>query len=271
MNTMLKNRRFLWVAAVALAALLVACGQNPVQESTAAADVTAAWSNAFDSGNAAALAALYADNARSLPPEGGALVGRGQIESYWRGDIGEGGATTKLTTTDAVVQGDLLHVEGVYEVKGANDLELAKGQYQQLWTRAANGWLVQREMWRMDPALFRSIEVAERLTAEWTKAYNEGNGKALAALYSAEAILSTGPSGSFTGPTAIESFWVRDFGNAKPSSELTLSDVYLSGELAHLEGEYKVSDKGTTTEGRYVQLWMREGNVWRIHREMWLR
>jgi ketosteroid isomerase-like protein len=272
MNTMLKNRRLRGVIAVVSATLLVACGRNATQEPTAAAaDVSAAWSKAFDSGNAAALAALYADDARSLPPEGGALVGRGQIESYWRGDIGEGGATTKLTTTDAVVQGDFLHVEGIYEVNGANDVGLAKGQYQQLWSRAPNGWLLRREMWRMDPALFRSTEVAERLTAAWTAAYNEGNAKALAALYSAEAILSTGPSGSFEGPTAIESFWVRDFGDAKPSSALTLTDVYLSGELAHLEGEYKVSDKGTTTEGRFVQLWMREGNVWRIHREMWLR
>jgi ketosteroid isomerase-like protein len=233
--------------------------------------VSAAWSKAFDSGNPAALAALYADDARSLPPDSGALVGRGQIESYWRGDIGEGGITTKLTTTDAVVQGNLLHLEGTYEVNGASAGELARGQYQQLWARADNGWLLQREMWRMDPALFRSIEVAERLTAAWTAAYNAGDAKALAALYSAEAILSTGPSGSFTGAIAIESFWTRDFGNAKPSSALTLTDAYMSGELAHLEGEYKVSDTGTTTEGRYVQLWMREGNGWRIHREMWLR
>jgi ketosteroid isomerase-like protein len=272
MNAIRTSRRLLGIAMLVSVIPLAACGQNPPEQANeAAAAVSAAWSNAFDSGNAAALAALYADNARSLPPEGGALVGRGQIESYWRGDIGEGGVTTKLTTTDAVTRGDLLQVEGTYEVNGADNVELAKGQYQQLWARAENGWLLQREMWRMDPALFRSIEVAERLTAAWTAAYNEGNAKALAALYSTEAILSTGPSGSFTGPVAIESFWVRDFGDTKPSSALTLSDVYLSGELAHLEGEYKVSDKGTTTEGRYVQLWMREGNVWRIHREMWLR
>jgi hypothetical protein len=41
--------------------------------------------------------------------------------------------------------------------------------------------------------------------------------------------------------------------------------------LAHLEGEYKVTDNGKVTEGRYTQLWMREGNGWRIHRELWWR
>ena len=42
----------------------------------------------------------------------------------------------------------------------------------------------------------------------------------------------------------------------------------MAGDLAHLEGEYEVADKGTVTKGRYVQLWMQEGNAWRIHREM---
>ena len=51
--------------------------------------------------------------------------------------------------------------------------------------------------------------------------------------------------------------------------ELSLTDVYMSGDLAHLEGEYEVTDKGKVTKGHYVQLWMRDGPAWRIHREMW--
>src|SRR5262245_6457895 len=117
MTAMLTSRRLLGIAALVSALPLLACGRNPAAQATeAAAEVSAAWSKAFDSGNPAALAALYADDARSLPPDGGALVGRGQIESYWRGDIGEGGATTRLTTTNAVAQGNLLHIEGIYEV-----------------------------------------------------------------------------------------------------------------------------------------------------------
>ena len=267
------NRSVLGIAIVSFALTAAACGQNAqLQPGTeAAAEVTAAWSKAFDSGNAAALAALYADNARSLPTGGAPLVGRSDIESYWRGDIGEGGATTTLTTTDAIAQGDFLHVEGTYQVNGANNAALANGQYQQLWTRADGAWQLQREMWRTDPALYRSIDVAQRLTSSWTNAYNAADAKALIGLYAADAVVSTIQDGSFEGPIAIEAFWVRDFGDGKPSSALTLTDVYVAGELAHLEGEYKVSDKGTETEGRYVQLWMREGNAWRIHREMWLR
>jgi ketosteroid isomerase-like protein len=250
-----------------------ACSQSRSegQPSELASDVTARWSKAFDAGDLAALAGLYADTARVLPPGAAPLVGRPEIEAYWRADIGEGGVTTKLTTTDALVAGDVLHVDGTYLVTGTEGTELAKGQYEQLWRRDGDDWQVLREMWRMDPALIRGTQVAGRLTSSWTQAYNAGDAKALAALYADEAAITTMQEGTFTGQTAIEQFWAADFGDTKPSSSLTLTDAYLSGELAHLEGEYTVAEKGAVTEGRYLQLWMRDGNAWRVHREMWLR
>jgi ketosteroid isomerase-like protein len=73
------------------------------------------------------------------------------------------------------------------------------------------------------------------------------------------------------GRDAIGAFWKDDFGSTKPSTALTLTDVYMAADLAHLEGEYEVTEKGKVTKGRFVQLWMRDGNAWRIHREMWWR
>jgi ketosteroid isomerase-like protein len=270
--TFTSSRLLGWVAA-SLAIGATACGQNVLQQqgTEVANEVTAAWSKAFDSGDAAALAALYADDARTMPPGAAPVVGRKDIEAYWRSDIGEGAPKTTLTPIDAVAVGNTVHVEGTYDVEGAQGIDLARGQYQQLWTREDGGWRVRREMWRMDPALQRSTEVAEGLTSLWTKTYNAHDGKALGGLYDDDAVLSSVQDGTFEGRPAIESFWVRDFGDSKPSSALTLTDVYLAGELAHLEGEYKVTDNGKVTEGRYTQLWMREGNGWRIHRELWWR
>ncbi len=114
-------------------------------------------------------------------------------------------------------------------------------------------------------------EVGERLTSSWTSAYNAGDAKALMALYADDAALSTVQEGTVSGKPAIEAFWVGDFGGTKPSSTLSLTDVYVAGELAHFEGEYKVADSGKITQGRYIQLWMRDANGWRIHREMWWR
>lgn len=271
MHTTLIHRRLVGIIAVSFTIATAACGRSSPQGMEAAAEPTAAWTNAFNAGDPTALAALYAEDARSLPPGGAPVAGRSAIESYWRADLGEGGVTTTLTPVDAVAQGDFVHVEGTYQVKGTQGVALASGQYQQLWTRAGGQWQVQREMWRIDPALHREVQVAEGLTSSWTSAYNGGDVKALGALYAEEAALSTVQEGTTTGKAAIESFWVRDFGGAKPSSTLTLTDVYLVGDLAHLEGDYKVSDSGRVTEGRYIQLWMREGDGWRIHREMWWR
>jgi ketosteroid isomerase-like protein len=246
-------------------------GPSPEQGSELAGEVTSKWSKAFDAADPTALAALYTEDAQSSPSGSVPIVGRQNIASYWSTDIGEGGATTKLTVNDAMVHGDVLHVEGGYQVIGGSNVPLANGQFQQLWTRVGNDWRLHREMWRMDPTLVRSTDVAESLTEAWTKAYNAGDAKALVALYDQDAVLSTVQEGSFSDPAAIEAYWVRDFGDARPSSTLTLTDVYLSGELAHLEGEYRVADQGTVTEGRFVQLWMRDGDTWRVHREMWLR
>ena len=263
--------RFAVIIAVSFTVMTVACGQGSSQGTEAAAEPTAAWTKAFNAGEPKALAALYAEDARSLPPAGMAVVGRSDIEGYWRDDIGGGGVITTLTPTDAFAQGDLVHVEGTYQVKGKNGPELANGQYQQLWTRAGSQWQVKREMWRIDPALHREPQVAEGLTSSWITAYNAGDTKALVALYAEDAALATVQNGTISGRPAIESFWLRDFGGTKPSSMLTLTDVYLVGDMAHLEGDYKVTDSGGITEGRYIQLWMRDTNGWRIHREMWWR
>ena len=271
MKMFLANRTLAAPTALVLALAATACDQkaDPQQAMNIAAEVTATWANAYDASDAAALAALYADDAHSLPPGGAPLVGRNQIESYWRDDMGEGGPVTKLTPTAAIAQGAFVHIEGTYQVEGQDKMELARGQYHQLWTRTGDGWRLERELWRMEPS--RSVELAERLTASWTAAYNAADAKALTALYADEAELAAVPAGSFAGPLAIEAFWRRDFGKGKPSSTLTLTDVYIAGELAHLEGEYKVTDAGSVTEGRYSQLWLRNAKGWHIQREMWWR
>ena len=271
MKNLLSTRSVFKAVILILGTSLAACGgaAPPAENKAAADEVTAAWVKAFDSGDAKAVAALYAEDAHSMPPGSGAISGRSRIESYWRGDIGSGGVATKLTPNDSIEQGDLLHVDGMYEVTAKDGVTLAKGQYQQLWKRIDGQWHVQHEIWRLDPALQRDPMTAERLESLWTTAYNAGDSARLAALYNEDAVLSTRPTGSLVGRDVIAAFWKQDFGGGRPSTKLALSDAYMAGDLAHLEGEYEVADKGTVTKGHYVQLWMQDGNAWRIHREMW--
>jgi ketosteroid isomerase-like protein len=176
-----------------------------------------------------------------------------------------------LAPDHSVAQGDLLLVAGLYDVTAKDGLSLAQGQYDQLWTRADGTWKVKHEIWRTDPSLQRNPSAAPALSASWVKACNAEDASALMALYADDAELAVGPTGRIQGKEAIGAFWKDDFGATKPSTSLNLTDVYVSGDLAHLEGEYEVTEAGTVTKGRFVQLWMRDGNAWRIHREMWLR
>ena len=249
---------------------LAACGGGaaPAENKAAADEVTAMWAKAANSSDASALTALYAEDARSTPPGGAPATGRAQIESYWRDDM-KSGDTTKLTTSGSIAQGNLLHISGSYDVAAKDGVSVAKGQYEQLWKQDNGQWKVQSEMWRIDPSMQRDPDMANRLEQQWTTAYNAANASALAGLYDKDAVLSTRPSGSVEGKEAIEYFWKNDFGGGKPTTKLELTDAYLAGDLAHLEGEYEVTDKGKVTKGHYVQLWMQDGDTWRIHREMW--
>jgi ketosteroid isomerase-like protein len=244
-------------------------GAAPAPDKAVADEVTATWSKAFNSGDSMAIAALYSDDARLAPPGSSPIDGRASIEAYWKADIGAGGEVTTLTAGGSMATGNLLHVNGAYEVKSKSGMPLASGQYAQLWRRDKGEWKVQEEMWRIDPAVQHDPVMANQFESQWTTAYNAGDAKALAALYDKDAVLSTKPMGSFEGRDAIQSFWKEDFGTGKPTTKLTLTDVYVAGEMAHLEGQYEVADRGKITNGHYVQLWMQDGEDWRIHREVW--
>jgi ketosteroid isomerase-like protein len=266
----ISHRFIVGAVSMILGGSLAACGGDPMAANQAlTSQVTTAWVEAFNAGDAAALANLYAEDARSIPPTGGVITGRSGIESFWREDIGSGGGVTELTSDSSITQGDLLHVDGAYEVASKEGVVLGRGQYQQLWRRVDGQWKVQHEIWRLDPLAQRDASMAQRLQSLWTTAYNAGDAAGLTALYDQNAVLSTQPNGSVVGKDAIGAFWKADFGQDKPKTTLVLSDVYLAGDLAHLEGEYEVSEGRQTTKGHYVQLWMQSDNAWRIHREMW--
>jgi ketosteroid isomerase-like protein len=267
----LSRIRFILLLALIAAFATTTCarGGAPAEDQTTAATVTATFANAINAGDAGAVASLYAEDAHSEPPAGAASTGRSEIEQYWKKDIGPGGETTQLRVNRTVAQGDLLHIDGTYDVTAKNGVALARGQYQQLWRRADGDWKIQQEIWRLDPATQRDPAMAQRLEDQWTAAYNAADANALKGLYDKDAVLSVSPQGAIEGSDAIAAFWQMDFGTARPQTKLTLTDVYLSGDLAHLEGDYEVTEKGQVTRGHYVQLWMQDADAWRIHREMW--
>ena len=104
----------------------------------------------FRRGDAAAVAALYTDDAVLLPPNSEIIRGRQGIEKFWREAIQKGLKDVVMTTVELSVSGDTIHVIGNYTVKireKGQKLVEEKGKYLIIGKRTAAGWKAHRDIW----------------------------------------------------------------------------------------------------------------------------
>ena len=91
----------------------------------------------------------------------------------------------------------------------------------------------------------------------------------IANLYTVDAAVIAPGAPIARGSTAIEAFWKGAVGGTK-SAKLTTLAVEASGDLAMEEGEATLVDNaGKATSSRYVVVWKRVGDVWKLHRDIW--
>jgi uncharacterized protein (TIGR02246 family) len=103
---------------------------------------------ALTAGDAAAAAAIYAEDALLMPPDAAPVKGRAGIEQFWKG-MAEAAGNVRLTTVEARPLGS----EAVAEVgtwaatlKGDKPKELA-GKYLILWRKAGADWRIAVDIW----------------------------------------------------------------------------------------------------------------------------
>src|SRR5271165_6117285 len=72
-------------SAIALCAVLAMAGPARAQTAAAIQKLDDAWSAAFNNGDAAAVAAMYADDAYVLPAGHDMVKGRAAIAAFWKG------------------------------------------------------------------------------------------------------------------------------------------------------------------------------------------
>lgn len=68
------------------------------------------FTDAYNRGDAAAMAATYTEEARVLPPNGPMIVGREAIQNFWQDVIDAGISDLQLTTLEVGVARDLAYV-----------------------------------------------------------------------------------------------------------------------------------------------------------------
>jgi uncharacterized protein (TIGR02246 family) len=107
-----------------------------------------AWVDGMKSGNGAAIAKIYAEDALDCGPTGECSKGRAAIEKYLKGRVAMAGRaqSASVTSIGTVQQGDFVYEWGHSEASLANGKKVG-GRYLTVWQRQANGsWLIFRNL-----------------------------------------------------------------------------------------------------------------------------
>ncbi len=134
-------------------------------ESETNADVTAdraslesgaaRYMDAFNSEDAAALAALFTEDAVELPPNSPATFGRDAIRARNQAEFAAADLAVELEDLEVSVDGDLGYKAGRYRVRTKDGDLVDRGKYIEIWNKTDGQWLLHRDIWNS------SLPVAE--------------------------------------------------------------------------------------------------------------
>ncbi len=109
-------------------------------------------------------------------------------------------------------------------------------------------------------------------TMAWQAAWNAGDGAAIAALYSEDAVILPPGGDAVQGTEAIAAFWQAEI-DAAPGSkvELATTELYNLGDVAVDVGSFvdTAADGSHADHGKYLVLWMLKDGKWKLVRDIW--
>lgn len=135
-----------------LVAILAAIAPGSAQQATLPIEeLNRGFMEAFNRGDAAALARMYTEDAYVLPPGAPLVKGRGAVEKLWAAAMGQF-AEVSLQAVDVKMLGDGNAREvGIVngKTKGAQAQEVT-GKYVVVWRRAGSDWKMETDIWNLD-------------------------------------------------------------------------------------------------------------------------
>lgn len=136
--------RFALVAAALALAGAAAAKEGPLD------GMSKAFEDAIRKGDAAAVAAMYAEDGVILPPNHARVQGRAGIAEFMK-SMTDAGLSLKLTPTDTWIEGKLGVRSGTYVLFDKEQKEIEQGKWLEVWQQGADGkWLMVRDMWNSD-------------------------------------------------------------------------------------------------------------------------
>ncbi len=112
------------------------------------------WAEGYTAGDAAAVAALYAEDATLLPPNVKKLQGRAAIQAFFKAELEMGATDLGLTTISVGGAGDIAYVVGRYTVAvpaEGGEMMRDEGKYLAIHQHQADGtWKLKFDTWNSD-------------------------------------------------------------------------------------------------------------------------
>jgi uncharacterized protein (TIGR02246 family) len=122
------------------------------------------------------------------------------------------------------------------------------------------------------PAMAQSKAAIQKLETAWGAAFNKGDAKAVAAMYTADAYVMPSGAPMQHGAQAIEAFWQQAMQQLGDVHCKTLAVTPLGRNAASEIGtcmfKTKAQPPGNGTL-KYAVIWEKEGNAWKLQTDMW--
>lgn len=133
-----------------LVLMIAACSQTTSSgDGPAFTSRSGEWAAAMNAKDVDAIAALYRDDARVLPPNGEATTGRDAVRAEF-GAMIDAGLSVDLNSIETMSGGDIAYNVGTYELTAGGDV-VDYGKYIETWRRGADGeWLMSNDIWNSD-------------------------------------------------------------------------------------------------------------------------
>ncbi len=146
-------RRIVFVILILAVSSVATYGQNSSATRKAIEANAKAFTAAFNKADIAAVALMYATDAKLLPPDNPIVEGRANIQNFWSGANTAGLKLVSLTPVDVTVAGNLAIETGKYvtTIPGAGGATMTnEGKYVVVWRREGRGWKIIRDIFNSD-------------------------------------------------------------------------------------------------------------------------
>ena len=105
------------------------------------------WMKDFLKGDAVAVGSHYTEDAVSLPPHSGAVVGREAIVRFWNDAMKSGVKGLNIQSKEAERTGDAAFEIGETELIGSDNTVIDRFNYMVIWKKQGGKWMIYREIW----------------------------------------------------------------------------------------------------------------------------